>query len=220
MHRVHFSPTLHPISVNLIPANTLLPRQDPSTRSAAGSRVNSPSLAVVAALSQAWSWRFDKKRSPVWHLPPRGGRRGKKKKKREMPVGRPPKRAGGDGRESPLTSPSGVAKSKLPRLEKPTEDFSSVVKNKLQTYTRTGQACDRCKVCWVPPSSSCSCSQTLALFPIPLFVLFRFLVPGSPQPPVSKRCLRERGWREVSSHLSSYLKSPPPKPRPSPFGCC
>ncbi|KAK4680571.1 hypothetical protein QC764_100900 [Podospora pseudoanserina] len=37
-------------------------------------------------------------------------------------------------------------KVKLPRLERGPEDFSSVVKSKLQSYTRTGQACDRCKV--------------------------------------------------------------------------
>lgn len=37
-------------------------------------------------------------------------------------------------------------KTKLPRLERGGDDFSSVVKNRLQSYTRTGQACDRCKV--------------------------------------------------------------------------
>ena len=31
-------------------------------------------------------------------------------------------------------------------LQPPSDDFSAVVKNKLQSYTRTGQACDRCKV--------------------------------------------------------------------------
>lgn len=62
-----------------------------------------------------------------------------------MPPGRPPKRAsdGSEGLES--DSPSG-AKPKQARIERGPEDFSSVVKNKLQSYTRTGQACDRCKV--------------------------------------------------------------------------
>ena len=40
-------------------------------------------------------------------------------------------------------------KVKLPRMERGPEDFSTAVKHKLQTYTRTGQACDRCKVCVV-----------------------------------------------------------------------
>ena len=64
------------------------------------------------------------------------------------PAGRrntmPPKRPSdaGDG------PPDGVSvpKVKLARLERGPEDFSNVVKNKLQSYTRTGQACDRCKV--------------------------------------------------------------------------
>ncbi|KAK0732355.1 hypothetical protein B0T21DRAFT_313402 [Apiosordaria backusii] len=40
----------------------------------------------------------------------------------------------------------GASKTKVPRIERGPEDFSSVVKSKLQSYTRTGQACDRCKV--------------------------------------------------------------------------
>lgn len=52
--------------------------------------------------------------------------------------GRPAKRsADGDDDGSASTS-----RFKLPRAD----DFSSVVKNRLQSYTRTGQACDRCKV--------------------------------------------------------------------------
>jgi hypothetical protein len=39
-----------------------------------------------------------------------------------------------------------ASKLKLPRLERGPDDFSNVVKNRLQSYTRTGQACDRCKV--------------------------------------------------------------------------
>lgn len=35
---------------------------------------------------------------------------------------------------------------KLARSDRGHEDFSSVVKNRLQSYSRTGQACDRCKV--------------------------------------------------------------------------
>ncbi|KAI6313523.1 hypothetical protein MCOR23_006634 [Pyricularia oryzae] len=51
----------------------------------------------------------------------------------------PQKRPG--SAESPIST-----KVKLPKFERDTEDFSSVVKSKLQAYTRTGQACDRCKV--------------------------------------------------------------------------
>jgi hypothetical protein len=60
--------------------------------------------------------------------------------KSKMP-GRPPKRAssGEDDGQAP-------GKVKQPRLERGPDDFSSVVKNRLQSYTRTGQACDRCKV--------------------------------------------------------------------------
>ncbi|KAK8912435.1 Positive regulator of purine utilization [Metarhizium anisopliae] len=43
-------------------------------------------------------------------------------------------------------SASSTAKLKLARSDRGPEDFSSVVKNRLQSYTRTGQACDRCKV--------------------------------------------------------------------------
>ncbi|KAI1205665.1 fungal-specific transcription factor domain-containing protein [Annulohypoxylon truncatum] len=63
-----------------------------------------------------------------------------------MPPGRPPKRP---GEAADLDSPDGTAKCKLPRLDRDRaapNDFSSVVKSKLQSYTRTGQACDRCKV--------------------------------------------------------------------------
>ncbi|KAJ3493430.1 hypothetical protein NLG97_g4733 [Lecanicillium saksenae] len=53
------------------------------------------------------------------------------------------------GDDSPAASASGGgsgARSKQARVERGAEDFSSVVKNRLQSYTRTGQACDRCKV--------------------------------------------------------------------------
>lgn len=61
-----------------------------------------------------------------------------------MPQGRPPKRPSdvGDGAADGASAP----KLKLARLERGPEDFSNVVKSKLQSYTRTGQACDRCKV--------------------------------------------------------------------------
>lgn len=62
-----------------------------------------------------------------------------------MPSGRLSKRPGDLG-ESPQESFPGTSKVKLPRLERGPEDFSQVVKDKLQSYTRTGQACDRCKV--------------------------------------------------------------------------
>lgn len=68
--------------------------------------------------------------------------------KPKMP-GRPVKRPAGSGDdESPGHGhgPGPGSKVKLPRLERGPDDFSSVVKNRLQSYTRTGQACDRCKV--------------------------------------------------------------------------
>lgn len=63
---------------------------------------------------------------------------------RKMPPGRPPKRPS-DGMNSSLDH-SFSSKPKLPRVERGSQDFSKAVQNKLQTYTRTGQACDRCKV--------------------------------------------------------------------------
>ncbi|KAF4637472.1 hypothetical protein G7Y89_g617 [Cudoniella acicularis] len=48
------------------------------------------------------------------------------------------------GKRTAAGEPSG-APGKQPRAERP-EEFSSVVKKKLQSSTRTGQACDRCKV--------------------------------------------------------------------------
>lgn len=62
-----------------------------------------------------------------------------------MPAGCPPKRPS-DAMESSQEGSSSAPKIKLPRLERGPEEFSQVVKNKLQSYTRTGQACDRCKV--------------------------------------------------------------------------
>ncbi|KAL2129434.1 hypothetical protein VTI74DRAFT_7808 [Chaetomium olivicolor] len=61
-----------------------------------------------------------------------------------MPQARPTKRPSdaGDGTGDGASAP----KVKLARLERGPEDFSNVVKSKLQSYTRTGQACDRCKV--------------------------------------------------------------------------
>ncbi|PHH66223.1 hypothetical protein CDD81_7816 [Ophiocordyceps australis] len=50
-----------------------------------------------------------------------------------------------DGASTVSASGSGRL-TKLPRTDRGPEDFSSVVKNRLQSYTRTGQACDRCKV--------------------------------------------------------------------------
>lgn len=77
--------------------------------------------------------------------------------KPKMP-GRPVKRPAGSGDdESPGHGhgPGPGSKVKLPRLERGPDDFSSVVKNRLQSYTRTGQACDRCKVSSRPISVHC-----------------------------------------------------------------
>ncbi|OIW23770.1 hypothetical protein CONLIGDRAFT_637011 [Coniochaeta ligniaria NRRL 30616] len=64
-----------------------------------------------------------------------------------MPPGRPPKRPS-DAAEgvAPSDSPPPAPKLKQARIDRGPEEFSNVVKNKLQSYTRTGQACDRCKV--------------------------------------------------------------------------
>ncbi|KAG5982555.1 hypothetical protein E4U55_001742 [Claviceps digitariae] len=60
---------------------------------------------------------------------------------------RPAKRsADGGGASDDDAHPSTSSKMKLARAERAPEDFSSVVKNRLQSYSRTGQACDRCKV--------------------------------------------------------------------------
>ncbi|KAK3328740.1 hypothetical protein B0H66DRAFT_539268 [Apodospora peruviana] len=65
----------------------------------------------------------------------------------------PPKRASEGVAESPTEGAgngNGNPKLKIPRLDRGPmlgpEDFSNAVKSKLQSYTRTGQACDRCKV--------------------------------------------------------------------------
>ncbi|EGO53347.1 hypothetical protein NEUTE1DRAFT_92544 [Neurospora tetrasperma FGSC 2508] len=78
-----------------------------------------------------------------------------------MPPGGPPKRPSEAG-DTPLDN--GLQpKMKLPRLERSTEDFSSVVKSKLSQYTRTGQACDRCKVrkirCDASPAGCSHCAS-------------------------------------------------------------
>jgi len=52
----------------------------------------------------------------------------------------PPKR-------NPTDSPSAGTPAKVPKTEHNPEDFSNSVKKRLQSSTRTGQACDRCKVC-------------------------------------------------------------------------
>lgn len=65
-----------------------------------------------------------------------------------MPPGRPPKRPG-DPAEALVAlsdNPAAGPRLKQARLDRGPEEFSNVVKNKLQSYTRTGQACDRCKV--------------------------------------------------------------------------
>ncbi|KAL2168540.1 hypothetical protein VTG60DRAFT_7145 [Thermothelomyces hinnuleus] len=62
-----------------------------------------------------------------------------------MPQPRPPKRPS-DAGDGSADSAAPAPKVKLARLERGPEEFSNVVKSKLQSYTRTGQACDRCKV--------------------------------------------------------------------------
>lgn len=65
--------------------------------------------------------------------------------------------------EPPQDGSSLASKAKLPRVERGPENFSQVVKNKLQSYTRTGQACDRCKVrkirCDALPEGCSHCAQ-------------------------------------------------------------
>lgn len=77
----------------------------------------------------------------------------KEPKSRKMTPGKRPG-PGSDVAEGSHDGGASNPKLKLPRLDRGPEDFSSVVKNKLQTYTRTGQACDRCKVCFLPRAAS------------------------------------------------------------------
>lgn len=67
-----------------------------------------------------------------------------------MPAGRLPSKRSVEwlnGGDSPGSGDSMTGKSKQSKTERAQqEDFSSVVKNRLQSFTRTGQACDRCKV--------------------------------------------------------------------------
>lgn len=64
---------------------------------------------------------------------------------RMMSLRRLSKQSGGLA-EVPMCDWSEVSRVKLPRVERGHEDFSQLVKDKLQSCTRTGQACDRCKV--------------------------------------------------------------------------
>lgn len=74
------------------------------------------------------------------------------------------KRAADDGSgDDEPSAPGPGAKMKLPRLDRGSEDFSSVVKNRLQSYTRTGQACDRCKV---RPRYTLNPAATRAVVPV------------------------------------------------------
>ncbi|OAA55262.1 c6 zinc finger domain containing protein [Niveomyces insectorum RCEF 264] len=57
----------------------------------------------------------------------------------------PPVYSGFDA-ESPAPGPFTASAATHMRVPAPKDDFSSVVKSKLLSYTRTGQACDRCKV--------------------------------------------------------------------------
>ncbi|KAM5379371.1 hypothetical protein ACJZ2D_004069 [Fusarium nematophilum] len=83
--------------------------------------------------------------------------RSKPKPKHKMPPGRPAKRAASNGDDDAVPAQA-PGKVKLPKLERGPDDFSSVVKNRLQSYTRTGQACDRCKVqITTPPFLPDSC---------------------------------------------------------------
>lgn len=84
-----------------------------------------------------------------------GERRSRKRPRKRTMAGRPSTKRASDGPDnsyndnlshSTSDSSQNGGKMKLPRLDRGQEDFSSVVKNRLQSYTRTGQACDRCKV--------------------------------------------------------------------------
>ncbi|KAH7010638.1 fungal-specific transcription factor domain-containing protein [Microdochium trichocladiopsis] len=63
-----------------------------------------------------------------------------------MPPGRPSKRTGESADGNSSDEHSIKVKSQRTQRGSTQSDFSSVVKSKLQSYTRTGQACDRCKV--------------------------------------------------------------------------
>jgi hypothetical protein len=60
---------------------------------------------------------------------------------------------------SPLNEPNG----KCPRPNPvPEDDYSTSVRKKLSGSSRTGQACDRCKVCTPSPSSLCLVASRIA----------------------------------------------------------
>lgn len=138
----------HPISLTIIPTSASRP---PTARSVNTKRTQLRCVCVVCVRAVPWSCAELPCLAIVLggltrtQIAP-GGIFLKTAGSSKMPNGRPPKRSGQGVVEPPLDSPSGSSKSKLPRLERPPEDFSSVVKSKLQSYTRTGQACDRCKV--------------------------------------------------------------------------
>ncbi|CAH0027703.1 unnamed protein product [Clonostachys rhizophaga] len=67
------------------------------------------------------------------------------------------------------TAPSASGPKKLARGDRAQEDYSAKVKTRMSTYTRTGQACDRCKVrkirCDALPDGCSSCaSQAIKCF--------------------------------------------------------
>ncbi len=57
------------------------------------------------------------------------------------------------------SSPSGTS-GKLQKTEAKPDDFHNAVKKRLQSSTRTGQACDRCKVCAASMELSTKATRT------------------------------------------------------------
>ncbi|KAF4963434.1 hypothetical protein FSARC_8531 [Fusarium sarcochroum] len=113
------------------------PRQPAAiSRCAARNRATTSSPTSASNKSASSSATSSARSSPA-------SSRGISPPKFKMPA-RSSKRPASNGEdEGPIQAPGKV---KLPRLERGPDDFSSVVKNRLQSYTRTGQACDRCKV--------------------------------------------------------------------------
>lgn len=114
---------------------------------------------------------------------------------------RPPKRPG-DGDDSTSPPGGGLAQSskvKLPRIERYQEDFSTVVKSKLQSFSRTGQACDRCKV------SSPRRSSHLSLCVVPCFAL----CPGSCAPVLVVVVASSRVAMSLSVHPQTHTRVRP-----------
>jgi len=103
---------------------------------------------------------------------------------------------------------SNGAPTKHIKAEHP-EEFSNAVKKRVQSSTRTGQACDRCKVRWTPPASpKLSLGISLAALPQQLTQFIRFERSGVMAFPVDARPVC-RTIRNAEPRIGSPVVPPP-----------